>query len=54
MSESDPITVFFKGGKWLVGYGSYLHGYYETRAEAIEAATEAARQESRELVVEGE
>ena len=32
-AETDPIRVFPKDGKWLVDYGSYAHGYHETRRE---------------------
>jgi Uncharacterized protein conserved in bacteria (DUF2188) len=51
-AETDPIRVFLKDGKWLVDYGSYAHGYHETRREAIETATRAARVERRELTIE--
>ncbi len=54
MSETDPIKVFARDGKWLIDYGSYVHGYHATRSEAIETATDAARTERRELVVEAE
>jgi Uncharacterized protein conserved in bacteria (DUF2188) len=50
--ESGPIRVFPRDGKWLVDYGSYAHGYHETRREAIETATRAARNEDRELAIE--
>jgi hypothetical protein len=52
VSETGPIRVFARDGKWLVDYGSYAHGYHVTRAAAIETATLAARVECRELVVE--
>jgi Uncharacterized protein conserved in bacteria (DUF2188) len=52
MSETDPIRVFPRDGKWLVDYGSYAHGYHETRREALETATRAARDEQRELTVD--
>jgi hypothetical protein len=52
VSESDPIAVHTRGGRWLVNYGSYVQGYYETRAEATEVATAAARAEGRELTIE--
>jgi hypothetical protein len=52
VSETDPIRVFTRDGKWLVDYGSYAHGYHLSRSEAIQTATRAARDESRELVVE--
>jgi hypothetical protein len=51
-AETDPIRVFAKDGKWLVDYGSYAHGYHETRREAIETARRAARHEHRELTIE--
>jgi hypothetical protein len=53
MSESGPIRVFFRDGKWLVDYGSYAHGFHATRGEAIETAQRAAQVERRELVIEG-
>ncbi len=53
VSEPGPIRVFARNGKWLVDYGSYAHGYHVTRAAAIETATKAARDECRELLVEG-
>jgi hypothetical protein len=52
MPETDPIRVFARNGKWLIDYGSYIHGYHLTRIEAIETGTRAALSESRELVVE--
>jgi hypothetical protein len=52
VSETDPIRVFMRDGKWLVDYGSYAHGYHLSRSEAIQTATRAARDENRELVVE--
>jgi hypothetical protein len=51
-AETDPIRVFARDGKWLIDYGSYAHGYHETRREAIETATLAARDERRELVID--
>lgn len=54
MSETGPIRVFARDGKWLVDYGSYAHGYHMTRSEAIATARHAARCEQRELVVEAE
>ena len=54
MPATDPIRVFAREGKWLVDYGSYAHGYHETRDEAIQAATRAAEAEQRELVIEAE
>jgi hypothetical protein len=54
MPEPNLIRVFMSRGKWLVDCGSYVHGYYETLREAIEAARLAARSEGRELVSEAE
>jgi hypothetical protein len=54
VAKTDPIRVFVRRGEWLVDYGSYVHGQYETRAEAVEVATTAAKRELRELVVETE
>jgi Uncharacterized protein conserved in bacteria (DUF2188) len=53
-AETDPIKVFPRDGKWLVDYGSYAHGYHQTREEALEKATRAARDEQRELTVEAD
>ena len=52
MSESDPIRVHARDGRWLVNYGSYIQGYYDTRAEAIKVATAAAFIEQRELTID--
>ena len=49
---AEPTRVFARDGQWLVDYGSYVHGYHLTHAEAVAAATEAATSEARELVVE--
>jgi hypothetical protein len=46
--------VFARDGKWLIDYGSYVHGYHSTRSVAIETATLSARVEHRDLSVEGE
>ena len=54
MDETGPIRVFTRDDKWLIDYGSYAHGYYDTRSEAIETAADAARYERRELVIEAE
>jgi hypothetical protein len=54
VSESDPIRVHAAYGRWLVDYGSYVQGYYDTRAEAIAVATNAARHERREITIEPE
>jgi hypothetical protein len=52
--ETNPIRVFSQDGKWLVDYGSYAKGFHASRKEAIAAATKAAWDEGRELVVESE
>jgi hypothetical protein len=52
VNESGPIRVFPRDAKWLIDYGSYVCGYYVTRGEAIETATQAARVERRELVID--
>ena len=54
MGESDPIRVFARNGKWLVDYGSYAHGYHETRSEAIRTAMKAGKDERREVVIDEE
>ncbi len=52
MSESGPIRVFPRDGRWVVDYGSYVSAYCETRSQAIVVGTEAARLEHRELLIE--
>jgi hypothetical protein len=54
VSESDPIRVHPRDGRWLVNYGSYIQGYHDIRAEAIEVARAAAFVEQRELTIEPE
>jgi hypothetical protein len=54
VSESDPIRVYVRNGKWLIDYGSYAQGWYHTRNEAIEVASAAALREHRELTIERE
>ncbi len=54
MGETDPICVHPRDGNWLVDYGSYVQGYYETKAEAIDVAKAAAFVEQRELTIEPE
>jgi hypothetical protein len=54
MTEADPIKVYARDGRWLVNYGSYVHGSYDTRSEAIKAAAAAALVEQRELTIEPE
>ena len=54
MTNSSPIKVFSRNGKWLVDYGSYAHGYHTTRDEAVQTATLAAHYEHRPLEVEAE
>ena len=52
-SVSDPlIRVFHDGEYWRVDYGSYMDGFYATRAEAKAKATAAATREHRELEIE--
>jgi hypothetical protein len=34
VSESDPIKVHPRDGRWPVNYGSYVQGYYDTRARS--------------------
>ena len=54
VTDAGPIRVYARDGKWLVNYGSYVHGSYETRDEAIRVGTHAAFVEHRELKVEGD
>jgi hypothetical protein len=51
-SVSAPIRVFQDAEYWRVDYGSYIDGFYATRAEAIATATAAAAREHRELNIE--
>ena len=53
LPKSDAIRVYAEEGAWVVNYGSYANGFHTTRNEAIQAATDAARSEGRELVIEG-
>jgi hypothetical protein len=52
MNETSPIRVFERNDEWLIDYGSYAHGYYPSRDEAVHVATDAARAEHRTLVIE--
>lgn len=52
MNDSGPVRVCARDEQWLVDYGSYVCGYYDTRAEALAIAIDAARDEHRELVVD--
>lgn len=52
MSETGPIRVFARNDEWLIDYGSYAHGYYPSRGEAVHVARDAARAEHRTLVIE--
>ena len=52
MSESSPIRVFARDGRWLVDYGSYVCTYCSTRSQAVAAGTDAARDEHRGLVID--
>jgi hypothetical protein len=54
VTDAGPIRVYARDGKWLVDYGSSVHGSYVTRAEAIRVGTDAAFVERRELKVEGD
>jgi hypothetical protein len=54
MGEEDPIKVFARNGKWLVDYGSYAHGFHKTRDQAIQTATQAAKDDERDLVIQEE
>jgi hypothetical protein len=54
VTDAGPIRVYARDGKWLVNYGSYAHGSYGTRDEAIRVGTHAAFVERRELKVEGD
>jgi hypothetical protein len=54
VSEADPIRVHTRDGRWLVNYGSYIQGYYDTRPKAIAVATAAALAEGRDLTIEPE
>jgi two-component system, response regulator / RNA-binding antiterminator len=51
-AEKGPIRVFRRGETWLVDYGSYTHGYYGTRAEAVDEGKAAASREGRELEID--
>jgi hypothetical protein len=44
--------VYARNGKWLIDYGSYAQGWYQSRREAIEVATKTAVHERRELTIE--
>ena len=44
--------MYARNGKWLIDYGSYAQGWYQSRPEAIEVATKAAVHERRELTIE--
>jgi hypothetical protein len=50
--EDPPIRVFFRDDYWRVDYGSYVDGFHETRAEAVEMASAAAAREQRTLEIE--
>lgn len=50
-AETEPIRVRPRQGKWLVDYGSYAHGYYATRSQAVAEGKAAARREGRELSI---
>ena len=50
-AETDPIRVYRRQDAWLVDYGSYAHGYYPTRSQAVKAGEAGARREGRRLAV---
>jgi hypothetical protein len=50
-AETDPIRVYRRKRDWLVDYGSYAHGYYPTRSQAVTAGEAGARREGRELSI---
>jgi hypothetical protein len=50
--SEPPIRVFHEGAYWRVDYGSYMDGFYSTRAEATAKATVAAAREHRELTID--
>lgn len=50
-AETDPIRVYRREHEWLVDYGSYAHGYYSTRSQAVTAGEASARREGRELSI---
>jgi hypothetical protein len=52
MTEADPIRVYARNGMWLIDYGNYSQGWYQTRRVALKVATEAARVACRELTIE--
>jgi hypothetical protein len=54
VTDAGPIRVYVRDGKWLVNDGSFVHGSYGTRDEAIRVGTRAAFVECRELMVEGD
>ena len=50
--SEPPIRVFRDREYWRVDYGSYMDGFYATRAEATAKATVAAAREHRELTID--
>jgi hypothetical protein len=52
--EPEPIKVYYRGGKWVVDYGTYVKGFHGSRDEAVQRAARAALDEGRELVIEAE
>lgn len=52
MHDADPIRVFVRDGIWIVDYGSYTHGEYLTRTEAVATARAAAEAEGRTVAVD--
>jgi hypothetical protein len=53
-SVSEPIRVFHEGDYWRVDYGSYMDGFYLTRAEATAKANVAATREHREVTIDAD
>jgi hypothetical protein len=50
-AETDPVRVYRRKQEWLVDYGSYAHGYYPTRRQAVAVGAAGARREGRELSI---
>jgi hypothetical protein len=52
VTESGPIRVFPRDGKWIVDFGSHVCAYCATRSQAVAVGSDAALAEQRELLVE--
>jgi hypothetical protein len=50
-AETEPTRVYRREREWVVDYGSYAHGYYPTRSEAVKAGEAGARRERRGLSI---